>query len=1165
MGKTSILGTCSPTTGATEPKLSSFGDYELLEEAGRGAMGVVYRARQRELNRIIAIKMCLTCPFAADTERLRFQAEAEAAAQLDHPNIVPIYDFGEHEGRQFYVMRWLEGGSLSLDVSQEHAARLIATVSRAVHHAHQRGVLHRDIKPGNILLDDKGQPFVADFGLARRVEAEASQTASGSPLGTPAFMSPEQAMGEKSITTATDVWGLGAVLYSLIAGHAPFQGKDAFEVMAKVREGLVVPPQRWNKSVNADLATICLRCLRKEPSARYASANDLADDLERWLRHEPIHARPIALIERFRLLARRRPAITALSLLAIALSLAGLTGVFSQWRQAERARDGAQSRLLQLHAEKAQRAVEAGDPMSTLPWMASALAMEKPSSPRAESYRHFLANTLRECLLPQEIWFFDHGVGAIAFSPDGRHLAAAGEGRVMLADLDADGRVLGSKRFRAGGKHIIFSLDGKRLFNAQDYSIIDGVLNDGFVKVFELPGLRPLPDIPVRRRIKAMDLSRDGKWLATGSEDGTVEIHDTTTGELICPPLQCGGEVWRAEFNPVSTRLSTSARGDNLMIWEIPSGREVARIRSEAFRGAHFSPDGQRLLVTSGRAGRAQVHNPETLAVIGPAFQHHGHLSEAIFSPDGKWIATAGLDHTARIWNAETGEAASPPLVHANAVHCLDFSPDGTMLATGGVDPAARIWSVPDGKPLTPWLRHGGRIHSLKFSPSSRHLLTGSADGQLRLWPVAAYLPLLKGEGGRSNQLTNSVAAGILPAALVRTRWNASLPSPDRARKLIGQPLPAWQTKFSADGKLTFATGKNHGRGWRTTDWTPLTPVLQADGVMDQISFSPDGQRFMAGSRDHQVRVWKFDSAQPVASFTHSNGIAAALWLPDSRRVFSGSGNGDFALWDESNGRLIRSFTTGFSNVFVGAVSPDGKWLAGNLDVRVAAWDADSGKRMWFEKLTGVTISALRFSPDSRLLVTGDQAGAVRVLRAATGNPVVPSMQHAATVRQIRFSPDGHSFATASDDLTARLWSSFTGQPLMRPLKLSTGVREVSFSPNGRWLAVLGYWSFQMWDAHSGVPVSLIQTSDEELGGGAFLDDHRWVCVSEEGTVREYRLETLTWPAEKILPAMELISGMTLDANGDLSPMPPARIESSTAPRQAAEATWLWLHEQLKP
>ncbi len=336
LGRVSVLGSIAEDADGGSPSaLPTFGDYELLAEAGRGAMGVVYRARQRGLNRIVALKMILSGPFASEAERQRFRAEAEAAARLDHPNILPIHEFGERDGRQFYVMRWVDGGALEPGMEPETVARLIATVARAVHHAHQRGVLHRDIKPGNILMDDQGEPFVADFGLARRLDGQENLTVTGALLGTPAFMSPEQAAGERSITTAADVWSLGAVLYYLLAGRPPFQGATMLDTLSAVRESNATPPSRWNANLNPDLETICLKCLRKEPSDRYASANELADDLERWQRHEPIHARPVSTGARLWLWAKRRPLIATLAGLLLFVGLIGLTGILWQWQRAE--------------------------------------------------------------------------------------------------------------------------------------------------------------------------------------------------------------------------------------------------------------------------------------------------------------------------------------------------------------------------------------------------------------------------------------------------------------------------------------------------------------------------------------------------------------------------------------------------------------------------------------------------------------------------------------------------------------------------------------------------------------------------------------------------------------------------------------------------------------
>src|SRR5262245_41922285 len=300
-------------------KLHYFGDYELLEEVARGGMGVVFRARQISLNRIVALKMILAGQLASPAAVQRFKTEAEAAANLDHPNIVPIYEIGEHEGHHYFSMRFFAGGTLTQEMARQEftphrASPLITTVARAVHYAHQRGILHRDLKPGNILLDAKGQPHVTDFGLAKALGAEGDLTRTSAILGTPSYMSPEQASGHaKQLTTSSDVFSLGAILYELLTGRPPFQGASAVETLRRVTEEESRRPRSLNPQVDADLETICLKCLQKEMAQRYASADALADDLERWLRHEPIHARPSSTFERAVKWAKRNPATAALT------------------------------------------------------------------------------------------------------------------------------------------------------------------------------------------------------------------------------------------------------------------------------------------------------------------------------------------------------------------------------------------------------------------------------------------------------------------------------------------------------------------------------------------------------------------------------------------------------------------------------------------------------------------------------------------------------------------------------------------------------------------------------------------------------------------------------------------------------------------------------------
>jgi hypothetical protein len=302
---------------AVGTRVRYFGDYELLEQIAKGGMGVVFRARQVSLNRIVALKMILAGQFASETDVRRFRAEAEAAANLDHPNILPVYEVGEHDGQHYFSMKLVAGGSLAARMTElrgdpRAAVAPLVQVARAVHFAHQRGVLHRDLKPGNVLLDAL-TPYVADFGLAKRVERDSGLTAPGAILGTPSYMPPEQARGEKALTVAADVYSLGAILYELLTGRPPFRGASPVDTLLQVLEQEPEPPRQVNPAVARDLETVCLKCLAKAPAARYASAGDLADELERWLAGEAVSACPPTRLERLGRWGKRNPTQFALA------------------------------------------------------------------------------------------------------------------------------------------------------------------------------------------------------------------------------------------------------------------------------------------------------------------------------------------------------------------------------------------------------------------------------------------------------------------------------------------------------------------------------------------------------------------------------------------------------------------------------------------------------------------------------------------------------------------------------------------------------------------------------------------------------------------------------------------------------------------------------------
>jgi serine/threonine-protein kinase len=309
------------------PRIRYFGDYELLEEIARGGMGVVYKAKQVSLNRVVALKMILAGELATEADVARFRTEAEAAGKLDHPHIVPIHEIGQHEGQHYFTMKLIDGASLAAQrtMARKTAARLVAIIARAVHHAHQRGILHRDLKPGNILIDRQGEPHVTDFGLARRVDGDSGLTRSGAIVGTPSFMAPEQARSEKVLTTGVDVYSLGAILYELLTGRPPFRAETPLDTVLQVLEREPERPRKIDPGIDRDLETITLKCLNKNPEQRYESAAALADDLERWQRGEPIAARRAGSMERLVKWCRRRPAAAAL----IGVSVFALATLFA--------------------------------------------------------------------------------------------------------------------------------------------------------------------------------------------------------------------------------------------------------------------------------------------------------------------------------------------------------------------------------------------------------------------------------------------------------------------------------------------------------------------------------------------------------------------------------------------------------------------------------------------------------------------------------------------------------------------------------------------------------------------------------------------------------------------------------------------------------------------
>jgi WD40 repeat protein len=700
----------------------AFGNYELLREIARGGMGVIYEARQKSLDRLVALKMILAGEFASPADVERFRIEARAAAGLEHPGIVAVYEVGEHDGRHFFTMQLIDGTSLAHKVPEltrepRQAATLVAQVARAVHFAHQRGVLHRDLKPANILVDRGGQPHVTDFGLAKRLDGGAGLTQTGAVVGTPCYLAPEQAAGKKGLTPAADVYGLGAVLYECLTGRPPFRAETPLDTLLQVLEREPVPPRRLNPAVGRDLETVCLKCLHKDAARRYPSAEALAEDLERWLRGEPVRARPVSAAERVWKWARRRPERALLGILTAFALLWGLT-----WA----ARQGL-DHLERVQAEARERQTQEEN---------QARRQWREGQQQLDRVRRALKDGLTACAggrVDEGMLTWAHGLrlATEAGDPDLQQQLRVSLGRwrwrlPRLLALVPAGRGSGNigqlPLYKT--QAIAFSADGGRL-----------ALTGGFVglTVWDLTTARPLFETPTDIVLpnRAVALHPDGQVVVAAGR-----FWDATTGKPLAALPGAGSEL--AQFSPDGKRLLTS---QPIQLWDAAAAKPVGRPLPHGFLTAlAFSRDG-RLLVTAGRGrdGNGREFNDVRLWDTATGAARGEPLPQAdvqalTFSPDGKRLAAGAWGGT-RLWDVGKGKADGEVLSQHGHVQAVAFSPDGQVLLTASNGP--RLWDVATGKPRTAELDSPGGIPFLAaFDPDGKTFATATVAGVYQ-WETA--------------------------------------------------------------------------------------------------------------------------------------------------------------------------------------------------------------------------------------------------------------------------------------------------------------------------------------------------------------------------------------------------------------------------------------------